>query len=604
MESRRCEFQVQLPNQLQLKVLVRGSHYFGLIREPSLPWRFRCYRRARHYEPVVTGNTIQRADVVFNPNYSWNVYNGGFPSGRTIYDFRRVAIHEFGHLLGLHHPDERGQFRRAVMHSAYQEHIDELQTDDINGIRAIYGSARTDGPDLVVESARVNDTTLRPGQRFTLTATVRNRGNAATRFTASLEPFRSNDSHIDTSDSALGITHPLAPLSPGASVTETINLSAPAAGTHYYGACVYVAGEANDNNNCSNGVRVTVSGRGGSPDLLVQSPPQVSDSAVSPGQRFTVTVVVRNVGRAMPELSLPILQYYRSTNPVISRRDTPERNPQVVRSLGAGASTTESIQLTAPSTTGIYYYGACVSAVGDTFTDNDCSSPGARVDVREGCTVNLGSLTGERHIDGRWTTSCSTTRLGDRYHYKDYRFSLSRRGRVVAYLSSSRGPTMSLRDGSGRTVASAFPRSGESLVSFSANVSAGAYRLRTVPDAARATGSFTLSIGVSAGTGFRDDPVVVGRTIVRAGHITELRGRIDAVRRRYGLRAYVWTDPTIRSGRTRISAVHVVQLRSALNAAYDAARRTRPTYTGGVRSGGRIRAAHINELRRAVLALE
>ena len=46
-----------------------------------------------------------------------------------------------------------------------------------------------------------------------------------------------------------------------------------------------------------------------------------------------------------------------------------------VGGLSAGATSPESISLTAPSSAGTYYYGACVDTVtGESDTTNNCSS--------------------------------------------------------------------------------------------------------------------------------------------------------------------------------------------------------------------------------------
>jgi Matrixin len=50
-----------------------------------------------------------------------------------------VAIHEFGHVLGLGPPDEQGQNVVAIMNSRISD-IDTLQSDDIAGVNAIYPS--------------------------------------------------------------------------------------------------------------------------------------------------------------------------------------------------------------------------------------------------------------------------------------------------------------------------------------------------------------------------------------------------------------------------------------------------------------------------------
>ena len=104
---------------------------------------------------------------------------------------------------------------------------------------------------------------------------------------------------------------------------------------------------------------------------------------------------------------------------------------------------------------------------------------------------------------------------------------------------------------------------------------------------------------------FTDDPLVAGATAVKAVHFTELRVRVDDLRVAHGLGRFPWTDPTLIAGVTPVAAVHVSQLRAALVQAYEAAGATPPGFGAEPMQTGRsIRAAHVNELRRAVEALE
>jgi hypothetical protein len=92
-------------------------------------------------------NTITETDVVFNRARNWNSYRGNTRSvsGGTLIDLRRVALHEFGHVIGLDHPDDEGQSVLAVMNS-HISNVDTLQTDDINGADAIYGGTAAPVP--------------------------------------------------------------------------------------------------------------------------------------------------------------------------------------------------------------------------------------------------------------------------------------------------------------------------------------------------------------------------------------------------------------------------------------------------------------------------
>ena len=97
------------------------------------------------------------------------------------------------------------------------------------------------------------------GESFTLSATVRNRGDGSSGSTI-LRYYRSSDSTISISDAEVG-TDSVSGLSAGGSEDESISLAAPdTAGTYYYGACVdSVSGESDTTNNCSVSVAVTVS---------------------------------------------------------------------------------------------------------------------------------------------------------------------------------------------------------------------------------------------------------------------------------------------------------------------------------------------------------
>ncbi len=253
---------------------------------------------------------------------------------------------------------------------------------DTSGSISSGGGGGSSRPDLIVQSPSVSDNTLTTGQSFTLRATVRNSGTGRSASTT-LRYYRSSNSTISTSDTEVG-TDSVSGLSASATSAESISLRAPSsAGTYYYGACVAsVSGESNANNNCSTGVRVTVSsgsGGGGSsrPDLIVQSP-SVSDNTLTTGQSFTLRATVRNSGTGRSASTT--LRYYRSSNSTISTSDT-EVGTDSVSGLAASATSSESISLTAPSSSGTYYYGACVASVsGESNTGNNCST-GVRVTV-------------------------------------------------------------------------------------------------------------------------------------------------------------------------------------------------------------------------------
>ena len=119
--------------------------------------------------------------------------------------------------------------------------------------------------------------------------------------------------------------------------------------------------------------------------------------------------------------------------------------------------------------------------------------------------------------------------------------------------------------------------------------------------------TFTVTVSTTVTGPFTNDPIRPGVTPVRAVHFTELRARIEALRREMGLGRFVWTDPVLTVGVTPVRLVHLLELREALAAAYAAAGRAAPRWAAAAAAGEGttlIRAAHLMELRAAVVALE
>ena len=167
-------------------------------------------------------------------------------------------------------------------------------------------------------------------------------------------------------------------------------------------------------------------------------------------------------------------------------------------------------------------------------------------------------------------------------------------GDVLTYAARSSAPGVASVSVSGSTVTVTPLSAGTSLVTVTATDRGGS----NTP----ATQTFTAIVQRP----FTDHPLVPGVTPVKAVHFTELRDRIDVLRREAGLAPFAWTDRVLTAGVTPVRLAHLLELRSALGDAYAAAGRSVPGWTDAAPAGGAtpVRAVHLMELRAAVTALE
>ena len=112
------------------------------------------------------------------------------------------------------------------------------------------------------------------------------------------------------------------------------------------------------------------------PDLIVESI-SVSPSTLGPGEDFTISATVRNIGTGRAQSS--VLHYYGPDLSQVGSRNIPRLSPNQERKA--------SISLKAPDAPGTYYYDACVKqGRGDEVNkDNNCST---RVAITVGTSVN------------------------------------------------------------------------------------------------------------------------------------------------------------------------------------------------------------------------
>ena len=117
----------------------------------------------------------------------------------------------------------------------------------------------TEKPDLVVRPPRLGQTSVAPGARVALSVTVANLGSGDAP-SATLVYYRSVDSTISSADSRVESTTVNA-LKANTTSPHSINVEVPnTPGDYYYGACIgSVSGESDTTNNCSSGVKLTVS---------------------------------------------------------------------------------------------------------------------------------------------------------------------------------------------------------------------------------------------------------------------------------------------------------------------------------------------------------
>jgi len=107
----------------------QGTPGFGDIRIGG--YNFGSSTLALTYQPPSANNFSIAGDMTFNTGQTCNI-------GST-YDLFTVAMHEFGHALGLN----ESSVSNAVEYGTYTGQKTGLASDDIAGIRSIYGGSRT-----------------------------------------------------------------------------------------------------------------------------------------------------------------------------------------------------------------------------------------------------------------------------------------------------------------------------------------------------------------------------------------------------------------------------------------------------------------------------
>ena len=229
------------------------------------------------------------------------------------------------------------------------------ETDLVNNITATGVSVTvTAGANLSV-SVVSSQSSVSPQQTFNLVATVRNTGVAASNATT-LQAYQHSGS--TGAPIRVGKLTSVPSIAPGLRATPYIDLTAPAVpGIYYYRVQI-----ANDPTKVSPWTSVIVTN---SVDLSVGTP-SVDKSTVAPGETFTLTTTVTNVGTGN-FTGTTTLRYFQSADTTLNRTDgsDTEVGTDTISSAISGSYGTIPVNrtLTAPSEQGTYYYYAYVEPV-------------------------------------------------------------------------------------------------------------------------------------------------------------------------------------------------------------------------------------------------
>ena len=107
------------------------------------------------------------------------------------------------------------------------------------------------------------------------------------------------------------------------------------------------------------------------PDLIAEVTGPRNGTILEPGDSFTFSVRVRNIGDT--QASSTTLRYYRSTDSRISNNDR-QLDTDAVSSLASAGTDTESTRVNVPLAGTFYFYGCVDSVSGESDTNNNCSN--------------------------------------------------------------------------------------------------------------------------------------------------------------------------------------------------------------------------------------
>ena len=316
-----------------------------------------------------------------------------------------------------------------------------------------------------------------------------------------------------------------------------------------------------------------VSQPSGNPDLVVRNIARSGSGPVYASQTLTLQADVGNGGDA--QASATTLRYYHSSDATISSRDS-QIGTDRVGTVQPGRNSPQSIQITAPSSPGTYYYGACVDSVsGEADTTNNCSQA-LRVSIGTQPKPDLVVRSVDRGGSGPVYASQTLTLQADVENGGDAQASAT----TLRYYHSS-DATISSRDsqiGTDRVGTVQPGRNSPQSIQITAPSSPGTYHYGACVDSvsgeADTTNNCSQALRVSIGTQPKPDLVV--RSVDRGGSgpiyasqaltlQADVANSGDALASATTLRYYQSSDATISSRDSQIGTDRVGTLQPGRN---------------------------------------
>jgi hypothetical protein len=157
-----AEWGLPAENALAIWNEILGRSQFKVVRNATIPRVSGDGKNSVFFDSTIFGDTfgngvvavtvikttgtdqhIVEADVIFNNQAPYNSYRGPLRTasvGGTLNDLRRVALREFGRVLGLDYPDQASPPQQVAAQMNFaQSDLDTLAQDDVDGAQKLYG---------------------------------------------------------------------------------------------------------------------------------------------------------------------------------------------------------------------------------------------------------------------------------------------------------------------------------------------------------------------------------------------------------------------------------------------------------------------------------